>query len=83
MEVSAAESAPEAVAEEAAPISASSATATASPEAADAESPSERAESSGLEEGFDTEEEISEEFEELAEGAEDELVLEGGLATEG
>jgi Rne/Rng family ribonuclease len=66
VEVSAAESAPEAVAEE----------------AADAESPSERAESSGLEEGFDTEEEISEEFEELAEGAEDELVLEGGLATE-
>ena len=83
VETSAAGSAPESVAEEAAPVLTSSATATASPEAADAESPSERAESNGSEEGFDSEEEISEEFEELGEGAEDELVLEGGLAPEG
>ena len=82
-EVSTAEAAPEAVAEEAAPISAASETAAATREAADAESPSESAESSELEEGYEGEGEISEEFEELAEGAEDELVTEGELAPEG
>ena len=83
VDVPVAESVPEASVAEAATISASSVPVTASTEAADAESPSERAESNGSEEGFDAEEEISEEFEELAEGAEDELVVEGGLAPEG
>jgi len=46
------------------------------------ESPSERAESSVLEEEFEGEGEISEEFEELAEGAEDELTVEGELTAE-